>query len=202
MLPTDQQIEQLHRKYAKTDADFNLVYQHCQAIEAIVVQLLNAKPIAGINRDLLHVGCLLHDIGAYEVLEDGQFVQGVRHGIFGEDILRNEGLPDSVARIASRHTGVGLTQQDVIDQGLPIPVADYLAETNEERLIMYADKFHSKSNPPLEPPYFCTFEWFYESVQKFGPDKVTKFDTLADLFGKPDLVLLSGHFGHEIKAES
>jgi len=199
MLPTDQQIEQMHHKHAKTDADFNLVYQHCQVVEAIAMQLLDAKPVADIDRDLLHVGCLLHDIGAYDVLEDGHFVQGVRHGIFGEEILRNEGLPDAVSRLASHHTGVGLTKQDVIDQGLPIPVADYLADTDEERLIMYADKFHSKSNPPLEPPYFCTFEWFHESVQKFGPDKAEKLDALANLFGKPDLESLSKQFGHEIK---
>lgn len=199
MLPTDQEIEQLHHKYAKTDADFNLVYQHCQVVEAIAMQLLDAKPIPGINRNLLHVGCLLHDIGAYDVLEDGRFVQGVRHGVFGEGILRSEGLPDAVARLASHHTGVGLTKQDVIDQGLPIPVADYLADTDEERLIMYADKFHSKSNPPLEAPYFCTFEWFHKSVQKFGPDKASKFDVLADLFGKPDLQSMSKRFGYEIK---
>jgi len=199
MLPTDQQIEQMHRKYAKTDEDFNLVYQHCQVIEAIAMQLLDAKPVTGINRDLLHVGCLLHDIGAYDVLEDGRFVQGVRHGIFGEEILRNEGLPDAISRLASHHTGVGLTKQDVIDQGLPIPVADYLADTDEERLIMYADKFHSKSNPPLEPPYFCTYEWFHESVQKFGPDKAGKFDAFAELFGKPDLQSLSKRFGYETK---
>ncbi len=32
-------------------------------------------------------------------------------------------------------------------QNLPVPPADYLAETPEERLVMYADKFHSKSHP-------------------------------------------------------
>jgi len=83
----------------------------------------------------------------------------------------------------------------VIDQGLPIPVADYTAKTNEERLVMYADKFHSKGNPP----YFCSYEWFHESVQKFGKDKAAKLDALAALFGKPDLAPLSQRFGHNIK---
>lgn len=199
MLPTDQQIEQIHRKYAKTDADFNLVYQHCQVIEAIAMQLLDARPIASIDRGLVRVGCLLHDIGAYDVLEDGRFVEGVKHGTIGENILQKEGFSEAISRFASHHTGVGLTEQDVIDQGLPIPIADYTARTDEERLIMYADKFHSKSNPPLDPPYFCTFGWFHRSVQKFGPDKASKFDMLADLFGKPDLLPLSERFGHEIR---
>ena len=199
MLPSDQQIEALHRKYARTDKDFDLIYTHCKVIEAIAMQLLDAKRIAGIDRRLVHVGCMLHDIGAYDVLENGEFVSGVRHGVVGEDILRNEGLSEAVSRIASHHTGAGLTEQDVKDQGLPIPIDDYTAKTNEERLIMYADKFHSKGNPPAEPPYFCTFEWYRNSVQKFGADKAEKFDGLSRLFGKPDLQTFSKYFGYKIR---
>ncbi len=154
MLPTDQQIKNLHQKYAKTDADLTLIYTHCQIIEAIAMQLLEENPIKDIDRNLVHVGCLLHDIGAYEVLEDGKFVQGVRHGTIGEDILKSEGFSETIWRFASHHTGVGLTKKDVLDQKLPIPVADYTARTIEEQLVMYADKFHSKSNPPSEAPYF------------------------------------------------
>ncbi len=199
MIITDKQIEGIHQKYAKTDADFDLIYTHCRIVESIAMQLLDAKSIEGVDRDLVHVGSLLHDIGAYEVLEDGRFIRGVRHGVIGERILKNEGFQEAIWRLASHHTGVGLTEQDVKDQSLPIPVADYTAKTKEERLIMYADKFHSKSNPPVEPPYFCDFEWFRDSVQKFGLDKAAKFDALAELFGKPDLVALSNQFGHVIK---
>lgn len=199
MLPTDQQIKNLHQKYAKTDADLTLIYTHCQIIEAIAMQLLDKNPIKDIDRNLVHVGCLLHDIGAYDVLEDGEFVQGVRHGIIGENILKSEGFSETIWRFASHHTGVGLTKKDVLDQKLPIPVADYTARTIEEQFVMYADKFHSKSNPPSEAPYFCSFDWFHNSVQKFGADKAAKFDTLAKLFGKPDLVALSKQFKHAIK---
>lgn len=196
---TDQDIKKLHQKYAKTEADFTLIYTHCQVVEAIAMQLLDAKPIDSINRELVHVGCLLHDIGAYDVLEGGKFVRGVRHGVIGEEILKSEGFSEVIWRFASHHTGVGLSEQDVVDQNLPIPVADYIAETDEERLLMYADKFHSKSKPPLEAPYFCDFDWFRSSVQKFGPDKAAKFDALADKFGKPDLRPLSERFGYAIK---
>lgn len=199
MLPTDLQIKELHRKYAKNETDFNLIYTHCQIVEAIAMQLLDAKPIDGIDKELVHVGCLLHDIGAYDVLKNGSFDRGVRHGAIGEEILKNEGFSELICRFSSHHTGVGLTEQDVIDQGIPIPVADYTAKTDEERIIMYADKFHSKSNPPLDPPYFCSFDWFRESIQKFGNDKAEKFDELSRLFGKPDLDSLSARFGHSVK---
>ena len=78
--PTDSQIKSFHKKYAKTDADFALIYTHCQVVDAIAAQLLDTKPNSQIDRDLLHVACMLHDIGAYDVLENGKFVDGVRHG--------------------------------------------------------------------------------------------------------------------------
>ena len=117
-LPTEAQVKNLHKKYAKTDADFALIYTHCQVVDAIAAQLLDAKPNSQIDRDLLHVACMLHDIGAYDVLENGKFVDGVRHGVIGEQILRNEGFPEQIWRFASHHTGVGLTKQDVINQKL------------------------------------------------------------------------------------
>ena len=199
MLPTDQQIKALHRKYARTDDDFELVYTHCLVVDAIAAQLLVTTPFSGISRELVHAGCMLHDIGAYGVLKNGQFVAGVRHGVIGEAVLREEGVSEAVYRFASHHTGVGLSEQDVENQKLPIPIANYMAETYEERLVMYADKFHSKSNPPLEQPYFCTFEWISNSIQQFGSDKIKKLDDLAGLFGKPDLVALSKQFDHVIK---
>lgn len=201
MLPTEQQILELHRAHAKSDADFQLIYTHCRIVETIAMQLLQARPVPHIDLQLVHIGSLLHDIGAYDVLnEEGRFVQGVRHGPIGENILRDAGYPETIWRFASHHTGVGLTEQDVIDQRIPIPVSDYTAQSDEERLIMYADKFHSKSHPPTEPPYFCTFEWYRDSVQQFGDDKIAKFDALARQFGKPALLPLSQQFGHEIKS--
>lgn len=199
MLPTDQHIEALHRKYAPSDAAFELVYTHCQVVETIAMQLLDAKPVEGIDRQLVHVGCMLHDIGVYPLIDDeGRITRGITHGVEGEAILKNEGFPEVIWRLASHHTGVGLTHQDVVDQGLSIPPADYTARTNEERLIMYADKFHSKNRAPIEPPYFCTFEWYRNSVRQFGEDKTTKFDHLAELFGKPNLMPLRSRFGYKI----
>lgn len=200
--PSDQQIERLHRKYARSDEDFELVYEHCLIVKSIAMQLLESRQLEDIDRELVHVGCMLHDIGAYEVMEDGRFVAGVRHGVLGASVLGREGYPESLRRICACHTGVGLTPDDVVAQGLPIPVADYTAKSAEERLVMYADKFHSKSNPPLEAPYFCTYEWFRQSIAKFGEDKVGKLDALAEEFGKPDLNSLSERHGYSIKSLS
>lgn len=199
ILPSDPQIEELHRKHARSEADFELIYTHCQVVEAVAMQLLDARP-QQIDRQLVHVGCLLHDIGVYPLMDDeGRITKGMTHGVSGEQLLKDEGFPELLWRFASHHTGVGLTAQDVIEQGLPIPPADYTARTLEEQLIMYADKFHTKNRPPIEPPYFCSFDWYRRSLPQFGADKAPKFDRLAELFGKPDLIAPSEHFGHTIR---
>lgn len=197
-LPTDHQIESLHRKYARSEQDFNLIYTHCQIVEAIAMQLIDNRTLP-IDRQLVHVGCMLHDLGVYPLMDrEGRITKGVTHGIIGEELLKSEGFPEVIWRLASHHTGVGLTKEDVVNQGLPIPIADYTAVTDEERMVMYADKFHTKNRPPTDPPHFCTFEWYKSSVRQFGEDKIIKFEALADLFGKPDIEPLSERFNQPI----
>jgi hypothetical protein len=62
-----------------------------------------------------------------------------------------------------------------VSQGLPLPPADYLAVTEEEELVMYADKFHTKSRPSA----FLSPDEYAAHVRRFGADKVTAFQTPA-----------------------
>ena len=107
----------------------------------------------------------------------------IRHGLLGHELLAGEGFPEPLCRFCSHHTGVGVTKDDVLRQGLPIPPADYLAVTREERLVMYADKFHGKSRPSA----FLFPDEYAAHVRRFGEDKVTAFEALRTEFGDPDL---------------
>lgn len=152
-----------------------------------------------VDANLVRIGCLLHDIGVYTLLDaDGKVQVGgnyVTHGIEGEKILEQEGFPEAISRFAAHHTGVGLSKQDVIEQKLPLPATDYLAETDEEELIMYADKFHSKTTPP----YFNSFAWYKQDISQFGKGKAEKFEQLAQKFGLPDLESLSVQYELKIR---
>lgn len=197
-LPTLEQIETLHHKYAPSDAGFDLVFTHCRIVAEIAEQCIANKHLAA-DAALVRVGCLLHDIGVYELLDkDGterEDLPYITHGIRGEAILKKEGFPEIIWRFGSHHTGVGLTKQDIIKQGLPLPLQDYEAETIEEELVMYADKFHSKNTPPN----FNTFEHYKKTVAKFGQDKSDKFAELAEKFGVPDLAPLIAKYGHVVR---
>ena len=113
-----------------------------------------------------HAPCILCTGDAY-----------ICHGYLGAEMLRAEGFPLH-ARVCERHTGAGLSREEVAAQGLPIPVQDYYPETLEEQLICYADKFYSKSHPDREK----TPEQALKSVSKYGEDGARRFRCWMELF--------------------
>lgn len=198
MVPTEQAIAELHRKYAPSDQVYELIYTHCQIVRDIALELIDARQLA-VDRELVRVGAMLHDIGVYPLFtEMGVLREGVSyitHGVEGEKLLRQEGFLEPVCRFAAHHTGTGLTRRQVIEQGLPLPPVDYMAETDEELLVMYADKFHSKTTPPC----FHTLESYRTYVAQFGADGPLRLDAMAEKFGLPNLECHSRKYGFEIK---
>jgi uncharacterized protein len=178
-LPTDGEIRDLHAQYAPTRAAFELVHSHCQIVCDLAEQVLKTNNLKQVDGDLVRAGALLHDIGVYRL--DGSAY--IRHGVLGYELLRELDYPEPLARFCSHHTGVGLTREDIAEQNLPLPPGDYLAETVEEELVMYADKFHSKTNPPT----FHTAAQYETSVRRFGAAKAARFAELVARYGEPEL---------------
>ncbi|GLV87989.1 hypothetical protein Slala03_76780 [Streptomyces lavendulae subsp. lavendulae] len=194
--PTTEEIRALHERYAPSAEALELVYTHSEIVWKIADQLLTVYS-GEIDRELVRAGCLLHDIGVYRLYdENGNLDQKnyVRHGILGHQILQTEGSPEELCRFCSCHTGVGLTRHDIEQQGLPLPPADYLAITAEEQLVMYADKFHSKTTPPK----FLAADTYALYVARFGSDKVDSFNQMRKKFGDPDLPPLAAGYGHAL----
>ncbi|MDP9793871.1 uncharacterized protein J2S43_002383 [Catenuloplanes nepalensis] len=197
IIPSDRQIRDLHERHAPNPEAFDLVWTHCEIVCAIAEQLLDGPGGAGLDHGLVRAGALLHDIGVYRLYDENGRIKGreyVRHGLLGRELLLAEGLPDALCRICAHHTGVGITREDVLAQQLPLPPADYLAESAEERLVMYADKFHSKKTPPV----FNSAASFAASIARFGADKPARFADLRHEFGTPDLDGLASRYGHAL----
>ncbi len=197
-LPSMEQIKALHRKYAIDDEAFELIYTHCQIVRDIAFELIKEKKL-DVDVQLVEVGCMLHDIGVYKlydskgVIDDSRYIQ---HGVLGYELLKEEGFEEVICRFASHHTGVGLTKQDIQSQKLPLPEQDMLADTKEELIVMFADKFHSKD----EPPCFNTAEWYEEHVARFGDDKRELFKDMIAELGLPDIESLSKSYSHIIRS--
>ncbi|MDX3070961.1 HD domain-containing protein [Streptomyces sp. MI02-7b] len=193
-IPTTARIRALHEKYAPSAEAFDLVFTHCEIVWSIAEQLMPASGVGAVDEELVRAGCLLHDIGVYRLFDDGgglDHAKYVRHGLLGHELLAAEGFSEALCRFCSCHTGVGLTAADVLRQGLPLPPADYVPVTREERLVMYADKFHTKASPPR----FLSFPAYAEQAGRFGEDKVAAFHALRAEFGEPDLGALASAHG-------
>lgn len=195
-IPTDEEIRALHEKYAPTRRTFDLIYTHSNIVCALAEQVIDRRQLP-LDIDLVRAGSLLHDIGVYRLYgPSGELDHAgyVRHGVLGYELLHDLGFPDAICRFCSCHIGMGLSRDDVIRQGLPLPVDDYLAKSREEELVMFADKFHSKTTPPA----FLTPSSYTRKVQRFGEDKAATFTSLLERFGEPDLGLLMDTYGHAL----
>lgn len=190
----------LHKKYAPSQAAFDLIFTHCTIVWEIARQLLDAMPASRhIDRKAVELGCLLHDMGVYRLyLANGEIDHAsyIKHGILGYELLKAEGFPEWICRFASCHTGVGLSKEEIEREGLPLPPADYFAQTPEERLLMYADKFHTKTSPPQ----LMTAAAYEAFTARFGPENVRRFKAMQQEFGIPELEPFAKAYGLHIVA--
>ena len=159
---------------------------HSQKVCSKALQIAEHSGL-DIDIKLVSEGALLHDIGIFKCHAPGIFCTGnapyITHGIIGGKLLREYSAVLGIelekhARICERHTGSGLSIEDIRLQKLPLPEKDYLPETIEEKLVCLADKFFSKSANSEEK----SLEEIRLSMSKFAPSALRRFDELCRIF--------------------
>ena len=175
-------IQQIFEKYYQPGTPlYNSVWSHSKLVAEKALKLAQAHPELNIDSDFVYEAAMLHDIGVYLTHAPSIYCTGeepyIRHGIIGAELLRNEGYPKR-ALVCERHTGTGLTVDDIISQNLPLPHRDMCPISLEEKLVCFADKFYSKSTPDQEKP----FDKVRKSVAKYGDASLHRFDKMATLF--------------------
>ncbi|MBO4810375.1 MAG: HD domain-containing protein [Prevotella sp.] len=169
-------------KYYPEDDDLRrLLLHHSRQVADRCRLVASRHPELQLDTVFLEEAAMLHDIGIRWCHAPSIFCMGnepyIRHGLIGGELLRREGY-ERHARVCERHTGTGLTCQQILSQQLPLPPADYVPQTLEEQLVCYADKFYSKSRPDR----VLTVEQAAQSLAKFGQEGVQKFLAWAQLF--------------------
>ena len=151
----------------------------------IVSKALEILARSGLQLDaqLVADGAMLHDIGICRCHAPSILCVGtenyIAHGVIGAAMLRSyDAALEPYARICERHTGSGLSKQEILAQKLPLPPQDFFPETLPEKLICLADKFFSKSGDMREK----TLSEVRHSLVKFGPDSVARLDEMIRLF--------------------
>lgn len=154
---------------------------HSQSVAHKALQIAISHPELNLDLRFVEEAAMLHDIGIFMTDAPGIHCHGkepyICHGILGATIMRSEGY-EAHARICERHTGAGLSLEDIISQQLPLPHQSFLPETITEQLICYADKFFSKTHLDQEK----SIEQAERSLSKFGTAGVARFRHWASIF--------------------
>ena len=153
----------------------SLLLAHSHLVARLALRVVDlVEKSASVDRVFVEQAALLHDIGMLFTDTPKLGCHGDRpyitHGVIGAEILRDEGLPRH-ALVCERHIGVGLSIEDIRDQGLPLPLLDMRPQTLEERIVAYADLFYSKTRQGMR-----TAEMVRTALARHGQYKVIIFD--------------------------
>ena len=87
------------------------------------------------------------------------------------------------ALVCERHVGIGITIEEIRLHNLPLPQRDMIPISIEEQIICYADKFFSKNGETEGREK--TVGDILNSLQKYGSEKVIRFQKWMQLFEHP-----------------
>ncbi len=196
MIPTKEQIKEVHKRYAQNDFVFNLVFGHCKIVSEIAKWCVENKNLT-VDKNLLEAGCLLHDIGTYALFDEkglnGNEHNYKQHAIFGAALVVEEGFDSRIADMIRTHVLMGLSKDEIIKSGFGMPQKDYFPATLEARLLCYADRFHSKK------PIFNSYSNFLEKLSVGLPEQAKKLEESAEEFGVPDIEAFASKFNQPIR---
>ncbi len=171
------------RYYANTPEARAILLDHSASVAALAEDIARERRL-DIDLEQLHTAAMLHDIGIVTTDAPGIGCHGklpyLCHGVAGADMLRANGAPEWAARVAERHTGAGLTHEEIVAAGLPLPAErTYMPETILEKLVCYADCFYSKGGDGKRK----SLARVRASMAKFGVGVAERFEKLHSLLG-------------------
>ncbi len=177
--------------YGENGALRSILLTHSGKVAEKALAAARNHPLLPLDRDFVFAASMLHDIGIVRCDAPGILCFGtepyMRHGLCGAEMLRMEGWDkhfpaetvEGWARVCERHTGTGLTREDIRREKLPLPDRDFLPETLEEKLVCYADNFFSKTRPGEEK----TLRRVMSSVRGYSEESYRRFLALHEIFG-------------------
>ena len=167
--------------YDENSPLYELLVKHSRQVADKALEVVKRHQELMLDADFVYEAAMLHDIGIF--LTDANDI-GCRgsypylcHGYLGAELLRREGFPRH-ALVCERHTGAGISFDEITRNNLPLPHRDMLPLSLEEQLICYADKFFSKSKPDAEKP----LEKIVKGMGKHGNASVERFVAWHNLF--------------------
>lgn len=177
MIPTD-----IIKKYYTEGSElYNILLTHSFWVADKALFIAQIHPELDLDKTFIYEASMLHDIGIFMTDAPDILCFGnqpyICHGFLGSALLEREGFPKH-ALVCERHTGTGLSKEEIIRNDLPLPHREMLPVSMEEQLICFADKFYSKTKLGKEKPV----EKIRKGLAKYGEMAVNQFDEWCKLF--------------------
>lgn len=178
-------IEIIEKYYTPGTPLFTVLVEHSRQVADLAVTIAHNLAARGEAVDVAFVGraAMLHDIGIVRVDAPSIHCTGsepyICHGVLGRQMLDELGLHD-YALVCERHTGAGITIDDIDNQQLPLPRRDMVPVSVEEQIVCYADKFYSKTHVGTPPRDVATARG---KLERFGQATLARFDAMHARFG-------------------
>lgn len=158
-----------------------ILLRHSADVAEKAVQIAERHPELHLDQRFVYEAAMLHDIGIFMTDAPSIHCYGdkpyICHGYLGAELMRREGYFRH-ALVCERHTGAGISLEQIERENLPLPHRDLQPVTLEEQVICFADKFFSKTHLDDEK----TVEKARKSLQKYGEEGLARFDRWCELF--------------------
>lgn len=137
-------------KYYPEDNELkHILLKHSRSVADKALAMARKHPELNLDLQFIEEAAMLHDIGIFQTDAEGICCFGkypyICHGYLGAELVRKEGFPKH-ALVCERHTGAGLSLQNIIQQDLPVPHREMTPVSLEEQIICFADKFFQSPN--------------------------------------------------------
>lgn len=178
----------IEKYYPKESPLYSILVDHSRLVAQKSLEIASnlARLNPGLKPDMAFIekAAMLHDIGIFKTRAQSIGCSGgapyICHGFLGRELLDEAGLDPAFGLVAERHTGAGITRDNIVVANLPLPHRDMVPVTLEEKIICCADKYYSKS--PKKKNTIMTRDLIIEELAKINPGHARRFTRWAEEF--------------------
>ena len=174
-------LDIIKKYYPESSDAYRILVTHSRSVADKALALARLHPEMNLDLTFIEEATMLHDIGIFLCNAPDIDCHGeadyICHGYLGADLMRGEGYPRH-ALVCERHTGAGLSLEEIIAQDLPVPHREMVPVSLEEQAICFADKFYSKTHLEKEK----SVEKARKSLERYGEEGVRRFDNWCEQF--------------------
>jgi len=175
-------LEIIAKYYKPRSKAYMILVSHCDLVTEKALKIAhNHKELLPDLKFIEEAG-MLHDIGIFKTNAPNLYCFGeypyICHGYLGCELLTGLGYPEH-GLVCERHTGIGITIEEIVANKLPLPLRDFMPVSVEEQIICFADKFFSKSGDLSHEKSLTDVR---KSMLKYGSKNVARFNEWCEIF--------------------